>query len=376
MAPLRIVVVTNRFGDLGTHPQLSRLAIHLKKSGHDVRAVTLAPPGTISGMFAEAGIEMDVIDGSRRGSFPLIVGRLTAMFRRRRPDAVVAFLYGAVVPARVAARLAGVPAVISSIRNEYFGPSYKERLMAATDRLSTRTVANSQIVAESLARRGIASRERLVVIPNGIDTALFRASPETRGSTRSDLGVTVDEFLWVTIGRLTDQKDYPSLFRAFSAVLTNLPRTRLLVIGRGPLKAELEEQVRRLGLQDGISFLGFRADIPSLLAASDASVMASRWEGMPNVVIEALASELPVVGTDVGGMRELVDDGVDGYLVPPSRPDALASAMLKVMRVSSEERLEMGRKGRDIVRDRCDLQKVMSRWRTLIEELMPSRSAQ
>jgi glycosyltransferase involved in cell wall biosynthesis len=276
----------------------------------------------------------------------------------------------------VAARLAGVPAVISSIRNEYFGPRHKERVMAATDRLSTKTVTNSQIVAESLVRRGIASRERLVVIPNGIDTSLFLPSPEARGSTRSRLGVTVDEFLWVTIGRLTDQKDYPSLFKAFTAVVTNLPRTRLLVIGRGPLRAELEEQVRRLGLQDRISFLGFRADIPSVLAAADASVMASRWEGMPNVVIEALASELPVVGTDVGGMRELVDDGVDGYIVPPSRPDSLASAMLKVMRASSEERLEMGRKGRDIVRDRCDLERVMSRWRILIEELMPSRAAQ
>ena len=376
MAALRIVVITNRFGDVGTHPQLSRLALHLKKSGHDVRAVTLAPPGTIAETFAEAGIEMDVIDGSRQGSFPLVVGKLTAMFRQTRPDAVVAFLYGAIVPARVAARLAGVPAVISSIRNEYFGPRYKEQVIAATDWLSTRTVVNSQTVAESLARRGIASRERLVVIPNGIDTSLFRPSPETRESTRSGLGVTVDEFLWVTIGRLTDQKDYPSLFKAFHAVVTDLPRTRLLVIGRGPLQPHLDEQVRRFGLQDRISFLGFRADIPSLLAASDASVMASRWEGMPNAVIEALASELPVVGTDVGGMRELVDDGVDGYLVPPSRPDALASAMLKVMRASSEERVEMGRKGRDLVRDRCDLERVMSRWRTLIEELMPSRAAQ
>jgi len=78
MAALRIVVMTNRFGDLGTHPQLSRLALHLKKSGHDVRAVTLAPAGTIADTFAEAGIEMDVIDGSRNGSLPLVVGKLVA----------------------------------------------------------------------------------------------------------------------------------------------------------------------------------------------------------------------------------------------------------------------------------------------------------
>ncbi len=364
--------MTNRFGDVGTHPQLTRLALHLRNAGHDVRAVTLAPPGTIAEMFAEAGIETEVIDGSRRGSFPLVVGKLTALFRRQRPDAVVVFLYEAIVPARLAARLAGIPAVISSIRNEYFGPRYKERVMTATDRLSTRTVANSQAVADSLAGRGIVSRERLVVIPNGIDTSVFKPSPETRGSTRAALGVEDDHFLWLTIGRLREQKDYPCLIRALSDVHRRRPRTRLLVVGRGPLRTELEELARRSGLQDSISFLGFRRDIPALLAAADASVLTSRYEGMPNVVIEALAAQLPVVGTEVGGMRELIADGVNGYLVPPSRPDALASAMIRLMEAPSEVRLDMGRKGRALVRERCDLETVMGRWRTLIEDLAPS----
>jgi glycosyltransferase involved in cell wall biosynthesis len=347
--------------------------MHLRKDGHDVRAVSLSPPGTIAEMFAEAGIETDLIDASRRGSFLSVVAKLTLLFRRRRPDAVVAFLYDAILPARLAARLAGVPAMVSSIRNEYFGRRHRERAIRATARLSSATVVNSQRVADSLVRRGIASRQQLVVIPNGIDTSLFRPTPRSREVTRGSLGLANDEFLWLTIGRLTEQKAYPNLFRAFITVVKSVPRSRLLVVGRGPLRAELEEIVRQSGLQASISFLGFRDDIPSLLAAADSLVMASRYEGMPNAVIEALATGLPVVGTDVGGMPELVQDGVTGYLVSPSEPDALASAMSKLALASARERLEMGQRGRALMRELCDLERVMDSWTKLIEAAVRSR---
>jgi len=343
--------------------------LHLRDTGHDVRAVTLAPPGTIATMFAEAGIETDVIDASRRGSLVPVVGKLTTLFRRWRPDVVVAFLYEAIVPARLAARLAGVPAVVSSIRNEYFGPRYRELVIRATERLSAATVVNSERVAGSLARRSIASRQHLVVIHNGIDMSLFRPSPEARGGTRGSLGLANDEFLWLTIGRLAEQKAYPNLFRAFSALLERFPRSRLLVVGRGPLRADLEDLVRRSGLQANISFLGFRSDVPSLLAAADAFVMASRYEGMPNAVIQALATGLPVVGTDVGGMPELIQDGVNGYLVPPAEPDDLASAMSKLALATPQERLEMGERGRAFVGELCDLQRAMDSWTKLIEDV-------
>lgn len=374
MGALRIIVMTNRFGDVGTHPQLCRLALHLRNAGHDVRAVTLAPPGTIAGMFGEAGIETDLVDASRRGSFLPVVGRLTNLFRRWRADVVVAFLYEAIMPARLAARLAGVPVVVSSIRNEYFGPRYRELVIRATERLSAATVVNSRRVADSLVRRGIASRPHLVVIYNGIDISLFHSSAEARKDVRGSLGLVDEDFVWLTIGRLAEQKAYPSLFQAFSAVVDDVPRSKMLVAGRGPLQAELESVVRRSGLQASISFLGFRSDVTSLLAAADALVMASRYEGMPNAVMEALASGLPVVGTDVGGMPELVKEGVNGYLVPPAEPDALASAMTKLALASPQERLVMGERGRALVGDLCDLERVMGTWTKLIEESVRSRA--
>jgi glycosyltransferase involved in cell wall biosynthesis len=365
---MRVIAITNRFGDIGTHPQLTRLAFHLKGAGHEVQAVSLAPPGTIVETFKEAGIGTDVINASRRGSFLPVVGKLTTTFRRVRPDAVVAFLYEAIMPTRLAARVAGVPAIISSIRNEYFGPRYRELLLRSTERLSAETVVNSKKVAQSLVRRGVVSQRQIVVIPNGVDVSLFDPSQGAREVTRSSLGVTDAEFMWLTVGRLAEQKAYPNLFQALSLVVESMPRSKLFVAGRGPLHDELRLLADRSGLQGNVSFIGFRDDIPSILAAADAFVMASRYEGMPNALMEALASGLPAVGTDVGGIPELIRDGVTGYLVPPSQPRALASAMARLAQAPAHERIEMGERGRSLVRDLFDIEQVMESWAELIED--------
>ena len=336
--------------------------------------MSLAETGTIAEMFADAGIETDVVDASRRGSFLPVVGRLTTLFRRQRPDAVVVFLYEAIVPVQVAAKIARVPAVVTSVRNEYFGPRYRELLLRTTERLSAAAVVNSQRVADSLVARGVSTRTHVVVIYNGIDVSRFHWSDQTRQEMRHSLRVEDDDFVWVAVGRLTEQKAYPNLLRAFTQVAKAVPRSKLLVVGRGPLKGELEDLVRQLRLQGRVDLLGFRNDVPSILAAADAMVIASRYEGMPNAVMEALASGLPVAGTDVGAMPELIAEGVNGYLVPPAEPEALASAMTKIAIASPEKRLAMGEHGRAHVADLCGLGRVMDAWSTLIEQSVRSRA--
>jgi glycosyltransferase involved in cell wall biosynthesis len=265
-----------------------------------------------------------------------------------------------------------VPEVISSIRNEYFGPRYRELLLRATERLSLVTVVNSQRVADSLVERRIASPGHLIVIHNGVNVSQFRASPEYRKTARGSLSVAEDEFVWLTVGRLAEQKGYPNLFRAFSRVIETPSRARLFVVGRGPLDDDLRDLVRRLDLEANITFLGFRDDVPALLGASDAFVLASRWEGMPNAVMEACASGLPVVGTAVGGMDELIQEGKNGYLVPPGEPDALAKAMIDLMGVRPERRREMGLRGQDLMRQQFECKVVMDKWSQFISHVAPS----
>jgi glycosyltransferase involved in cell wall biosynthesis len=364
---VRVVVITNRFGDVGTHPQLTRLALHLREVGHDVRAISLAPPGTIPEMFARSGIRTETIDARRRGSSLPTAWRLSTLFQRLRPDVAVAFLYEAIMPTRFAGLIARVP-VISSIRNEYFGPRRREVILRVTERLSAVTVVNSDRVAASLVNRGIASPRHLVVIHNGIDVSRFAPSAERRRRTRASLGVDDGEFVWLAVGRLTEQKGYAFLLRAFSAVIEAVPSARLFIVGRGALREELERTVRISGVHRKISFLGFRSDIVDLLIAADALVLASRYEGMPNVVMEALSTGRPVVATDVGAVPDLITDGLNGYLAPPSDPDALAAAMTKVLLSSPERLAAMGQRGRERVQEICDLSTVMGQWQKLIEE--------
>jgi glycosyltransferase involved in cell wall biosynthesis len=129
-----------------------------------------------------------------------------------------------------------------------------------------------------------------------------------------------------------------------------------------------------MALSGRVGWLGLRDDVPDLLAASDAFVLSSRWEGSPNVVLEALAAGVPVAATDVGGVRELVHDGRSGFLVPPGDVAALAGAMDRLMTLSSEERRRMGQRGRHAVRQRHDASVVLEQWRRLLSETWTRKS--
>ncbi|MDQ1400498.1 MAG: hypothetical protein QOK20_2430, partial [Acidimicrobiaceae bacterium] len=319
-----------------------------------------------------------------------------------RPDIVISFVYQANVLGRLAGRLAGVPVVISSVRNEWFGGRSRELVMRGTDRLSTITTTNSRVAAERLIERRIVPRHRLVVIPNGIDLAPFQHAGAARAATRAELGIADGQFVWLAAGRLEPQKDYPTLLAALAA-LSALPAESagtaltapsagtalsapsagassarsgldhcLLIAGKGRLRHELEAAAAEMGLGPRVRFLGVRSDIPELIAASDAVVLSSRFEGLPNVVMEAMAGARPVVATRVGGAPELVEDGVSGILVHPGDPDALASAMHKVMAAPKLQRHAMGGRGQSIVSERFGLAAMGESWLRLLERL-PSR---
>ena len=147
----------------------------------------------------------------------------------------------------------------------------------------------------------------------------------------------------------------------------------LYVAGQGSLREDLENQVRSMGMEGRVKFLGLRRDVPRLLAAADGFVLASAWEGLPNVVMEALAASIPVVATRVGGVPELVLDGKSGFTVPPKDPDALAQAMLRLMALPREIRFRMGQTGRAYVEAHYGLENVVNQWEKLFLECLRGR---
>ena len=152
-----------------------------------------------------------------------------------------------------------------------------------------------------------------MVVPNGIPVDQFQLGSEIRQRIRNELEVE-DKFVWLAVGRLEAPKDYPNLLHAMHAFST--PRNILLIAGDGPSRASMEQLASTLGISSEVRFLGTRTDVPRLMAAADAYVMASAWEGLPMGLLEASASALPIVATDVGGNHEIVRDRISGELWP------------------------------------------------------------
>lgn len=368
MRPRRVILLTNTFAAGGAERQLFHLALHLRSLGDDVRVATLLPPGELAVRLAELGVPLRALGGpSERRPLSLLAGAVR-LFRQWHPDVVIAFLYQANVVSRIAGRVTGVPVVISSIRNENFGGPRRDLVMRATDRLATVTTTNSHRAAESLVGRRVVPRHRLVVIPNGLDVGAPGRDRPPRHVLRETLGVSGDDFLWLAVGRLHSQKDYPTMWAAFTRVRRDEPTAVLRVAGRGPLRDEMESRLDAAGLRGPVQLIGFRDDVDDLLAAADGLVHASACEGLPGVLMEALAAGLPVAATSVGGTPEIVHHGVSGLLVPPADPGALASAMLRLMGMTPEHRADMGRAGRDHVLVNFGLQPALQRWTDLLDE--------
>ncbi len=302
----------------GAERNLATLAAGLDRARFDVAVASLMPPGRIGGELAAKGVPVLDLGMTHRANV-FAFCRLVRWLKRTRPDILHTWLFHANVLGRLAAKLAGVPHVVSSIR-----VAEPRRWHLALDRLTAGRaeviLVNSPSLQDYAAEHGI-PRKKLRVIPNAVDLARFTAAPHAKRETPVALFV----------GRLSPQKGLDVLLRAAARV----PRVRFRVVGDGPDRGALERLARELRLAN-VEFAGPSDRVPELLADADMLVLPSRWEGSPNVVLEAMAAGVPVVATNAVGTRDLVTDGVDGVLVAVDDAAALASA---IDRIAGDSRL-------------------------------------
>jgi glycosyltransferase involved in cell wall biosynthesis len=206
-------------------------------------------------------------------------------------------------------------------------PIPSRALNAATFPLDHAHIAVSRAVRESVIRR---FRNHVEVVTQGVPVEDVRRHLEGRDAARGMLGFGPDEVLAGTVANLRPPKGYPDLLRAAKEVVAKGLPVRFIAVGRGEEEADLHRLHRELDLGERFRFLGYREDAVHVLAGCDLFVLASRYEGVPVAVLEALAMGLPVVSTPVGTVTDVVTDGVEGRLVPPGAPAALASAIEEV----------------------------------------------
>jgi glycosyltransferase involved in cell wall biosynthesis len=265
--------------------------------------------------------------------------------RKSCPDLVHTTLFEADVAGRLGALGTRMP-VVSSLVNVAYGPEqladpalrpWKVRaaqlIDATTARRVTRFHAVSQSIADVMGRRLLVKPDRIDVVPRGRDPGVLgEPGAARRAVARRRIGAGDADTVVLAIGRHEFQKGFDVLVRAFAIVTGVVPHARLLVAGRkGTATSELTVLVRELGLGERVELLGFRDDAPELLCAADVFVSASRWEGSPGAIIEAMALEVPIVATDIAATREIFESTPYGRVVPPDDPRVLADAIVATL---------------------------------------------
>jgi glycosyltransferase involved in cell wall biosynthesis len=272
---------------------------------------------------------------------------LVSLFRRERPQILHASSSKAGVLGRLAAVTTGVPIRFFTVHGWAFSAysGLASRLYQVSDRLmaplTTVTICVSQTELADGLEAGTCRAERSVVIHNAVDVTAAPRSPHDRATPRL-----------IAVGRLKAPKDFVTLVRALAALRGRTYEA--LIVGDGPDRGAVEAEIERLGLEGRVQLAGERSDVPELLAASDVFVLSSRSEGLPVSVLEAMAAQLPVVASRVGGLGELVVDGETGLLVPPGDETALAEALGRLVD-DRELRRRLGAAGRARAEDSFDL---------------------
>ena len=369
MRKARVLHVLPNFGLGGAERMATHLLLHLDRGRFEVAAVSLFDrQGTdLEDMLDRAGIRVWYL-GKRKGFDPRMYGRLGVVIREFQPDVVHTHRYVLryLLPWILARRARAWVHTVHSVAEKEV-----DRVGKWIHRLAFRAgvvpVAIAREVARSIER--VYGLRNVPLIPNGIPVAHYALGEETQKAWRTREGHEDGTVLFVSVARMTPPKDPFSLIQAFSIASSRNNRLRLLLVGDGPLRPELEARVRALGLEEKVRFLGVRADVPEVLAAADAFVLSSRWEGNPLSVMEAMAAGKPVIATTVGGVPELVQDRVSGVLVPPENVEALAEAMLKLAG-DADLRRQLGQEAFRQAKERFDVSVMVQRYGTLYERLL------
>ncbi|MFM2149066.1 MAG: hypothetical protein RLZZ187_1372 [Pseudomonadota bacterium] len=303
-----------------------------------------------------------------------VIVPMARFIRQQRIDVVHCILPNAYFYGTIAALLAGRTKIAMSrlSLNKYQKqmPFYFISERQFLHRFVKIAVGNAQAVINDLVEEGIPER-KLFLLYNGIVSEGYRPSGERRARTREMLNLSSETLVFTAVGNLHPYKGHIDLLLAVARIAEKLPQPwRLLIAGsdRAGHELVLRRMIAELGLEDRVALLGHRDDVPEILAAADIHVMPSHEEGLPNSIIEAMASGLPIVASRVGGIPELVIEGQNGLLVEPRDPDRLASALLELAHDASG-RASMSAANQARVLAQFSLEKSVSRYEELYAQL-------
>ena len=343
---------------------LCYLAEGLAERGHAQSILSLSDSSdkTILDRLSNVGVEVRTL-----GKRILLTGfglhRAFRWLKVEEFDVVITMLFVSDVIGRPLARLAGIKFLVSSIRARNIHYAYWQRkLVRATMRLTDVIVLNSERVRTYAIQVEGASADKITIIPNGVRVQRVEIKIDPVEIYR-ELGIPQEGTLIGSVGRLTHQKGFDVLLQAFAQVKNE--DLHLLIIGTGEEKETLQAQAKMMDIDENIHFVGYRNDVPELLQVIQLYIQPSRFEGMPNALLEAMAAGCPIIASDVDGICELIEDGEHGWLVPAENEDALVKA-IEVALGDPVEGKRRGLNSKKLVQEKYSLEAMIDAWDQLL----------
>jgi glycosyltransferase involved in cell wall biosynthesis len=359
----RVLQLLATGGTGGAQESYTGLLLRLDRAAYEVRALSLSSGSAVQRL-RRLGLEVDVID---EADDEAAVRELTAYLVHNEIDLLHAHMYRAEVVGARAALAAGTAVVMATVHSSRVRSAEDIATLAALTPVMDRLIVPSaSIVAKVRAEgRGAAS---FSVIPNGVDLARFDL-PVAACALRREFGIPREAPLLGVVARLEPEKGHRYLIEAMPAILRGAPETWLVIVGEGSLDGELRAQAAALprGARDRIVFTGRREDVAAITGDVDVAVLPSLREAQGISILEAMARRKPVVASAVGGIPEVLTNGLDGLLVPPADPAALADACIRLA-CSPELRARMGEAGRATVEARFSLDAMVRRIEEVYDE--------
>lgn len=349
---IRVLHLINTLAPGGAESLVTDLCARLPSEDIEPTVAYVFGDGSLAGTLENRGIRVERLSRGNRPS-PVSLFRLLRLIRARKIEIIHVHLVYAGIIGKIAARLLGVPVVMT--RHWVSDPRHGTLLYRLDDwltrRYATVLIAAGEQVRAAIFRENWMPPERVVLQRNAIGVSAFEKKVHRPAA---DGRYTVG-----TVGRMEAPKAQDVFLRAMVRIREGLPGARGVIAGDGRMREQLEELRSRLGLNDAVDFLGAvpRHNVPDLLSSLDVFVLTSSWEGLPMALIEAAASGLPVVATDVGGVREVVQDGLNGFLVPSGDWQQIAAKVLLLLN-DTEMRAAFGAQARGRAKAEFDIARL------------------
>ncbi len=334
----KILFVITDTGIGGAEKELNTLISEIRDE-YDCTVVSLKKEGYAARELKKQNVKLYSLNMSKTGRLknvltaPIAVLRLLFIFLKEKPDLIYSSLFMADILSAVVCIPIRKP-LIASLQVAEREKSWQWLIRKIFDFTVTEYVAVSKAVADFYSEKAAIEKSKFTVIPNSVNAENYRDSSKKEG-LKKELGIDKEAFVIMSIGRLHRQKGLEYGLKAFKQIKKDHLNVRYVIVGKGPESDRLRRIAERLDISSYVLFTGERKDVPDLLSLADVVLHPSRWEGMPNVVLEAMASATPVVASDVDGTREIIDNGKDGFLVETGEVNEMANIISKLIKSST-----------------------------------------